>query len=172
MLQLISLVMLIYSFFLIRTSLPLLPARIPTHFNASGVADTWGSPDALWTLLGAQALTCVVFLVVPYLSQRFPGAVHLGRRRLSDFSPAQRARMLPLLNEMTGYMAVLMSLFFVWMLRQMLAAARAPNPHLSPLWPMVLLLSGTLVVTWYYLKRLRLAGKDPGDGEAADNLKP
>ena len=57
MLQLVSLMMLIYSYFLIRTNLPNLPARIPTHFNAAGVADGWGSPDTLWVLLGAQACT-------------------------------------------------------------------------------------------------------------------
>jgi uncharacterized membrane protein len=172
MLQLVSLMMLIYSYFLIRTNLPNLPARIPTHFNAAGVADGWGSPDTLWVLLGAQALTCTVFLVMPYLGQRFPGAVHFGTRRLSDFSPAQRARMLPLLNNMAGYLAVVMNLFFVWMLRQMLAAATEPNPHLSLLWPMVLLVGGALGVTGYYLKQLSRAGKGKGDGEAADDLTP
>lgn len=87
MLQLISLVMVIYSYFLIQTNLPKLPRRIPTHFNAAGVADGWGSPDTLWVLLGVQALTCVLFLIVPYVGQRFPGAIHVGSRRLSDFPP-------------------------------------------------------------------------------------
>ena len=36
MLRLISIVLLIYSFFVIQTSIPTLPARIPTHFNAEG----------------------------------------------------------------------------------------------------------------------------------------
>jgi len=70
MLQLISLVMVIYSYFLIQTNISKLPRLIPTHFNAAGVANGWGSPDTLWILLGAQALTTVVFLAVPYLLTR------------------------------------------------------------------------------------------------------
>src|ERR1035441_7749610 len=65
MLQLISIAMVVYSYFLIQTNLPNLPPRIPTHFNAAGVADGWGSPDTLWILLGVQALTCAVFLIMP-----------------------------------------------------------------------------------------------------------
>ena len=58
MLRLISLILLAYSYFLIQTNLSKLPARMPTHFNAAGVADGWGSPDMLWVLFGAQILTC------------------------------------------------------------------------------------------------------------------
>ena len=100
MLQLISIVMVVYSYFLIQTSIPKLPRFIPTHFNAAGVADGWGSPETLWILLGAQALTCAVFLAVPYIGLRHPGSVHFGSRRLSDFPPAQRERMLPMLNDL------------------------------------------------------------------------
>ena len=135
MLQLISLVMVIYSYFLIQTNLPKLPRHIPTHFNAAGVADGWGSPDTLWVLLGVQALTCAVFLIVPYVGQRFPGAIHVGSRRLSDFSPAQRARMLPMLNDMAGYMSIVMNLFFVLMLHEIIQAATQPIPHIHPLFP-------------------------------------
>src|SRR5271169_3178191 len=134
MLQLISLVMLAYSYFLIQTNLPNLPARMPTHFNAAGMADGWGSPDVLWVVLGAQALTCAVFLLVPFLGQRFPGAVHFGSRRLSDFSPAQRVRLVPLLNDMAGYMSIVMNLFFVLMLRQIIQAAAQPIPRIHMFW--------------------------------------
>ena len=72
MLQLISLVMVVYSYFLIQTNLPKLPRLIPTHFNAAGVADGWGSPDILWVLLGAQALTCAVFLLCPISANDSP----------------------------------------------------------------------------------------------------
>lgn len=102
MLRLISLAMMLYSYFLVRTRLPELPQRIPTHFNAAGEPNGWGSPDTLWTLLGAQVLVSVVFLGVPYLGQRFPQTVNLGLRRLSDYTPEQRLRILPLLHDWMG----------------------------------------------------------------------
>jgi uncharacterized membrane protein len=165
MLQLISIAMVVYSYFLIQTDLPNLPQRIPTHFNAAGVADGWGSPDTLWVLLGAQALTCAVFLIMPYVGQRFPGAIHLGTRRLSDFSPAQRLRMLPMLNTMAAYLCIVMNLFFVVMLHRVIQAATQPIPHLEVFWPMALLLGGTLGIILYYLAKFsRIAqGEDAGD---------
>jgi uncharacterized membrane protein len=164
MLQLISLVMVVYSYFLIRTSIPNLPRVIPTHFNAAGVANGWGSPDTLWFLLGAQALTSVVFLIVPYMGQRYPHAVHFGSRRLSDYSPVQRARMLPLLNDLAGYLSIVMNLFFVIMLRRVIQAAAQPIPELQTFWPMALLVGGSLGIMLYYLVRFHRAAQGE-DGE-------
>jgi uncharacterized membrane protein len=170
MLQLISLVMLIYSYFLIQTNLPKLPRSIPTHFNAAGAADGWGSPDTLWVLFAVQAFTCAIFLIVPYVGQRFPGAVHIGSRHLSDFSPAQRARMLPMLNSMTGYMSIVMNLFFVLMLHEIVQAATQPHPHIHPFFPMVLLLGGMFGIMLYYLAQFRRAAKGEVDGEPPNDL--
>lgn len=168
MLRLISLLLVAYSYFVIQTSLSKLPARIPTHFNAAGVADGWGSPDILWVMFGAQALTCAVFLIIPYIGQRFPGAIHVGSRNMSDFSPAQRARALPMLNDMAGYMSIVMNLFFVLMLHEVIQAATQPNPHIHPLFPMVLLMGGMFGVLLFYLGKFRRVanskdGLDPPD---------
>jgi len=162
MLQLVSLVLLAYSFFFIQTSIPKLPARIPVHFNASGVADGWGGPQTLWVLLGAQALTCAVFLVVPYLSQRSPNSVHFGSRKLTDFPPEQRVRMVAMLNDMAGYLAIVMNLFFAGMIHKVIQAAADPAPHLDMHWMGILLVAATLGITFYYLWRFRRAaqGKD------------
>jgi len=173
MLQLISLVMVIYSYFLIQTNLPKLSQSIPTHFNAAGMADGWGSPTTLWVLLGAQAFTCAVFLIVPHLGQRFPGAIHVGTRRLSDFSASQRARMLPMLNNMTGYMSIMMNLFFVLMLREIIQAATQPLPRIRPLFPMVLivlLMGGYLGIILYYLVQFRRVAKSKDDGDSPSSL--
>jgi uncharacterized membrane protein len=167
MLQLISIAMVVYSYFLIQTNLSNLPARIPTHFNIAGTADGWGSPDTLWILLGAQALTCAVFLIVPYVGQRYPGAIHLGTRRLSDFSPAQRVRMLPMLNTMAGYLCIVMNLFFVVMLYRVIRAAAQPIPHLDILWPMALLLGGTFGIILYYMAKFRHIAEGEDDGDLA-----
>jgi uncharacterized membrane protein len=170
MLQLISLVMVIYSYFLIQTNIPKLPRIIPTHFNAAGVADGWGSPDTLWVLLGAQALTCAVFLIVPYVGQRFPGAVHFGSRKLSDFPPAQRARMVPILNDLAGYLSILMNVFFVFMLHEMIKAATQPIPHLHMFWPLGLLMGGTLGIMLNFLWKFRRAAKQEDEGGPPNEL--
>ena len=106
MLQLVSVIMLVYSYFAIETSITKLPRVIPTHFNAAGVADGWGSPEMLWILLGAQALVTAVFLLMPYFGQRFPRAVHFGSRHLSDFSAETRQKLVPVLNELAGWLSV------------------------------------------------------------------
>ena len=170
MLQLISLVMVIYSYFLIQTSIPKLPRLIPTHFNAAGVANGWGSPDTLWILLGAQALTTVVFLAVPYLGQRNPGAVHFGSRRLSSFPPSQRARVVSMLNDMAGYMSIVMNLFFVFMLLEIVRAAAQPIPHIHPVFPMVLMVGGTIAILFYYFGQFRRIAKGESDKEDPNNI--
>jgi uncharacterized membrane protein len=172
MLQLISLVMLIYSYFLVRTNLPKLPQHIPTHFNAAGVADGWGSPDILWTLLGAQALTCAVFLIVPYVGQRFPSAVHVGFRRLSDFPPARRARVVAMLNDMAGCLSIVMNLFFVIMLHEIIQAAVQPNPHLHMFWPLALLIGGMSGILWYYMGKFRRAAESNDNEDPSDQVTP
>jgi uncharacterized membrane protein len=165
MIQLISLVMLAYSFFLIQTTLPRLPKCIPTHFNAAGVADGWGSPDMLWMLLGAQALTCVVFLGMPYLTRIFPGAVHFGPRKLKDFPPAQQGRMLSMLNDMGAYMGIVMNVFFVLMLLEITRAASQPNPRIHPLLPMAIFIGGTIGIMLYYTRIfIRVAKGEDVDG--------
>jgi uncharacterized membrane protein len=172
MLQLISLVMLIYSYFLVRTNLPKLPQHIPTHFNAVGVANGWRSPDILWVLLGAQALTCAVFLIVPYVGQRFPNAIHVGLRRLSDFPPARRARAVAMLNDMAGYLSIVMNLFFVIMLHEMIQAAVQLNPHLNMLWPLALLIGGMSGILWYYMGKFRQAAQSSDDEDPSEEVTP
>ena len=55
----------VYSFVLIRPSLPRLPERIPMHFNRLGKPDRWDSPDSLWIMLGVQIAFSGLILTVP-----------------------------------------------------------------------------------------------------------
>ena len=152
--RLITFGLALYSFFLIKTNIPRLPARIPTHFNAAGEADGWGSPDTLWFLLLVQVLTCGLFLVVPLLGRRFPGMVNVGFRRLSDFAPAQRERITLFITDMMGYLAVLLSLVFCILLRGMIHASSSSHPHFAPWWELGLFLAGTAVTAIYYMRRI------------------
>ena len=163
MLQLISLLLLACSFILIRTSILSLPSTIPTHFNAEGAANGWGSPNTLWFLLGAQALTCAVFLVVPYVGRQFPGAVHFGSRRLSDFPAAQRPRLLAILNQMAAWLSIVINLFFVFMLREIIHAATQRVPHFHPRGIMLFLLGAMPAVLMFYLWKFQRAATRGGD---------
>jgi len=167
MLRLASVLMALYSYFLVQTNIGKLPRCIPTHFDAAGKANGWGSPDTLWVLLFAQVLVGLVFLAVPYLGERFPGIVNLGRHRLSDYSPEQQARILPLLQDMAGYMSLLTNLFFVLMLRQVIHAATDPAPHLNMAPPMTILLGGFLVVMLYYMRKIFRITKETVARQAA-----
>jgi uncharacterized membrane protein len=159
MLRLISLVLLIYSFFVLRTSIPTLPARIPTHFDAAGVANGWGSPDTLWILFGAQALVTLVFLIIPYLGQLAPGAIHFGTTRLSDLPPGKRPQMLSMLNEMAAYLSIVMNVFFVFLVMEMVRAVAQPMPHFQPLLPMIFLLASMFAIMGYYFVQFNRAAR-------------
>ena len=152
--RLITLALAIYSFFLIKTNIPRLPARIPTHFNAAGEANGWGSPDTLWFLLLVQVLTCGLLLAVPLIGRRYPGSVNLGRRRLSDFGPEVRARIMPFFTDMMGTLSVLLGLLFSFLLHGIIQAASSSQPHFSPKWELGLFLGGTAVTLIYYLGRI------------------
>lgn len=154
----------VYSFLLVQTNIHRLPARIPTHFNAVGEADGWGSPDTLWILPVLQALTCGLFLLTPILGRRFPGTVHVGWRRLSDFTAEQQGRVLSLLTDMMGYSSVLLGLLFAFLLRQIIHAAFSPHPHLSVGWPLGLFLGGTAAVVVYYLRRMMAVVNEVSSG--------
>lgn len=160
MLQLVSLLFLAYSFFVTRTTIPTLPSRIPTHFNAAGEANGWGSPDILWFLLGAQLLTTVIFLVIPYLGQLIPGAMHIGKRRLSDFPAAQRPQMLSIMSAMGASLSIVMNVFFVMMMHEIIRTATEPVPRLHPLLPMAFLIGGMTVITAYHLWKFSVAAKN------------
>jgi len=162
MLKLISLALMVYTYVLIQSNLSKLPQRIPTHFNAAGDADGWGSPNTLWILLGVQILTSAVFLIVPYLGKRFPATVHLGSRRMSDYTPAQRLRILPLLHDMMGYTSLVTNLFFAAMLHEIIQAAAQPIPHIHMLWPLGLLLGGILGLSVYYMRKARQLAEEGG----------
>ncbi len=170
MLQLVSLLFLAYSFFVTRTIIPTLPLRIPTHFNAAGEANGWGSPDILWFLLGAQLLTTAIFLAVPYLGQLIPGAMHFGNRRLSDFPPARRPQMLSIMSDMAADLSIVMNVFFVMMMHEIIRTATEPVPRLHPRLPMAFLIGGMSVITAYHLWKFSVAAKDAVNEDSHSSL--
>ena len=92
MLQLISLLMVIYSYFLIQTNIPKLPQAHSDALQRCRCGRWVGKSRHPLGLVGRAGSYLHGLPVMPYIGQRFPGAVHFGSRRLSDFSPAQRER--------------------------------------------------------------------------------
>ena len=155
--KIVAAVLAIYSAFLIQISMPNLPARIPVHFNAAGQPNGWGSPHTLWVLLFFQVLVAGSMLSVSIWGRKFPSSVHLGTRRFSDLTPDQRERALPLLDQMSGWMSVAVSLFFVFIIRESIRAAESSNPEFHAGWAAVLFVGGMVVVAFYYLRRINKA---------------
>src|SRR6478735_1832289 len=53
-----------------------LPAKIPTHFNAAGQPDGWGTPGMLWLV---PVVGTVIYLLMT-LAARYPAAFHFPMR--------------------------------------------------------------------------------------------
>lgn len=152
--RLITAALALYSFLLIRGNIANMPARIPTHFNAAGEPNAWGNPNILWHLLLIQVLTCGGLLLVPLLTRRFPGTVHLGRRKLKDFAPEQQERVLGMLTAMMEYLTVPLSFLFAVLVHDMIAAGTSPQPHLAIWWAMAVYIFGTAAILIHYVRRI------------------
>jgi Domain of unknown function (DUF1648) len=159
MAKIIAAALALYSAFLIQSSLPILPSRIPVHFNAAGQPNGWGSPQTLWVMLVFQLLVVGAVLSIPFLSRKFPASVHLGTQRFSDLTPEQRGRALPLLDKMGGWMSVATSLFFVFLIRESIRAAESSHPQFHAGWAAVLFVGGMVGVAFYYLRRINKAAQ-------------
>jgi len=114
-----------------------LPDRIPTHFNAAGQADGWGSPRML---LIFPAFAAAIYLLMSLVS-RFPAAFNFPVR----VTPLNRKRLEELALNMIAWLKAEVVVFFTWIAWSAINAARSPDQRLSPvLMPMLL---GAVFVT-------------------------
>lgn len=157
----LALALVAYSYWLVLRAMPGLPDRSPNRFDWSGKVTDWGEPWSLWLLLAVQVVGTVVILAVPTVGRLAPRLINLGRRRLSDFSPEVRERIMPLLEDLCGYMAIFYSLLFTAITRDIIRAAMQPgwHPTVSPLVGYVI---ATAAVVFYYVRRIeRLESPSP-----------
>ena len=114
---------------------PKLPAKIPLHFNLSGVPDSYGPPNfSNWFLLPVIATLLSVFLLgisalIPFLLRFAPEIVNIPRKRelLALPADAQRRAIQPL-TMMMALIWILVwrptnSLSAVWSISNMIANA-------------------------------------------------
>jgi uncharacterized membrane protein len=124
-----------------------LPAKIPTHFNAAGQPDGWGTPAMLWML---PAIAGIIYLLMSLVA-RYPAAFHFpGRVR-----PPARRRLEAIALAMISWIKVEVLGLFAWIQYETVAFARQGQGTLSPAFlPIVLLVVfGTIAVHVVALRR-------------------
>ena len=161
----LALALVLYTALVIYRVMPRLPERIPTHYNWAGHPTAWGSPDVLWTMLIAQVAGTALILTVPAIGRRAPQFVNLGTRRLSDFPPAARERIMPLLGDLCGWLAVLYCFLFSLLIRDLIRAGF--DPRQSPgFWVVWAFLAATAAVVIYYLRQFNRIARQVAADEA------
>lgn len=141
MFRLLAVVALLYSYFQIKTGLPQVAGRRP------------GLEVTVWISLWIEVLITVILLAVPWIARSFPECVHFGWRRLSDYTPTQRNRIIPLLKGMVGLMALAANLFLGFDIHQHLTLARYGRVAVPSPQSLVGLLVCQAIIVWYYLGR-------------------
>jgi uncharacterized membrane protein len=126
-----------------------LPDRIPTHFNALGQPDGWGTPGMLWFM---PILATILYLLMSLVA-RYPSAFHFPMRTL----PSSRARLEQLALQMIAWLKVEVIGLFAWIQYETLQLARRGEGTISSLFlPAVLVLVfGT--IAWHVLAMKRAA---------------
>lgn len=118
-----------------------LPARIPTHFNATGQPDAWGVPEMLWVIpVIATGIYLLMSLVARYPSSfHFPGRVDpSARRQLEEFA----------LN-MVSWLKVEVVCLFACIQYKTIEFARQGQGTLSPMFMPAVLLVIFGTIAWH-----------------------
>lgn len=133
-LEIVSLAALVFLIFITARALygsHRLPDHIPTHFNAAGQADGYGSPKMLLIFPG---FATIAYLLMSLVS-RFPAAFNFPVR----VTPLNRKRLEELALSMIAWFKTEVVVFFAWIAWNAIDAARNPDHRLSTaLMPMLL----------------------------------
>lgn len=114
---------------------PTLPARIPLHFDGSGVPDRWGPASvANWFMLPfiatwIAALVGGVGVFLPALARTWPGLVNVPqKKRWMALSPDARVRTIDPLRWLLGFVGLLVNGAWLWILWGTRWVAMDPDP--------------------------------------------
>jgi uncharacterized membrane protein len=122
-----------------------LPQRIPTHFNAAGIANGWGDKSALWALVG---VSCFLYLMLTLA--RFIPAKLIN----VPVGPDQRAAAIPIALEMLAWLKAETACIFAYIVASMVSIAQARTLRLSP-WFLPVTMIAVFATTLFYIARMR-----------------
>jgi hypothetical protein len=130
MLELVTVALALCSYFEIKTSSPLLTARIPTHSGATApVGQVMGF--GLWVSFFLQVFLSALLLAAPYVGTE---AIHFGSWCLGNYPPEQRDRIMPLLRQLMALLSLLVSLYFALCIHLRIHGALSHGPVLPADW--------------------------------------
>jgi len=118
-----------------------LPARIPTHFNAAGHPDGWGSPAMLWLIpVMAAGVYLLMSLVARYPSSfNFPMRIH----------PAARHGLEGVALRMLSWLKAEVICLFACIQYKTIEFARSAEGRLSPLFLPAVLVVVFGTIAWH-----------------------
>lgn len=120
----------VYSYFDIKTGLPLLTAQIRTHSGSTAPVGQVLSTE-LYFCLFLQLFLTALLLGAPYVAA---DKIHFGSWRLNRYTPEQRDRILPSLHELMALLALLVSFYFAARINLGIHEARSHGPLLPADW--------------------------------------
>ncbi|HLY17154.1 MAG TPA: hypothetical protein VKR61_08005 [Bryobacteraceae bacterium] len=147
MIMFLSAGLIAYSYFEIRSGLPAIAAQVPSHGVPGAIT------ASLWISLFVEIFLTGTLLVVPWISRAYPEAVHFGVRRMSDYTPEQRERIMPLLKQMMGMMSGAYNLFSGMGIHMRIQDALWDPRRRPNLWWMAGALVSLGAITYYYVRR-------------------
>jgi hypothetical protein len=124
--------------------------RIPTHFNAAGTPDAWGSVHALWLL---PAIALGLYLLMTWVA-RHPDAFNFPVR----VTPFNRRRLEEIALGMIAWLKAELLSFFAFIQWAAIRAARDPGHHFSAV-PMPAFLGAVFLTMGLHLAAILRAGR-------------
>lgn len=126
-----------------------LPGRIPTHFNAAGQPDGWGTPGMLWLL---PVVAAVIYILMTLVS-RFPGAFNFPMRS----TPAVRRQLEAIALNLIGWLKVEVIGLFAWIQYETVHFARRGQGTLPALFLPAAIMAVWGTIGWHIVAMRRIA---------------
>ena len=126
-----------------------LPARIPTHFNASGQPDGWGAPGMLWVI---PLIATVIYLLMSLVS-RYPSSFNFPMRT----HPAARRALEVIALNMLSWLKAEVVFLFACIQYTAIRFARSGYGTLSPLFLPAVLIVVFGTIGWHIAAMRRAA---------------
>ena len=142
MFEAIAIVALLYGIVLVLQSWSTLPQTIPTHFNAKGEADGWGSKGMIWLL---PAISVVMIPMMLWL-RRYPWLSNVPW----EINEENALQQYGLIVRLLSLLACVVSLLFLILLYDTISIAGGGTSLLG-WWFMPIFLIGVIApILWYF----------------------